>query len=146
MPYDENTQLRDDVVRLRFVLFSLKDLAKKWLYSLVVDSITSWMISSSSWSNSTLSTKPLSIGKTSCSASKNLVNRFGDILNVSKTLPNVLVATMPNSLWRFRLPNQDPLKNHVPRETLAKEWKPRVEFIWGSSSKNHPMGINSRKV
>jgi len=41
MPYDENTQLRDDVVRLHFVLFSLKDLAKKWLYSLVVDSITS---------------------------------------------------------------------------------------------------------
>jgi len=33
-------QLGDDAVRLRFISFSLKDLAKKWLYSLAVDSIT----------------------------------------------------------------------------------------------------------
>ena len=30
-------QLGDDVVRLRFIPFSLKDLTKKWLYSLAVD-------------------------------------------------------------------------------------------------------------
>jgi len=35
-------QLEDDAVRLYFVPFALKDLAKKWLYSLTVDSITSW--------------------------------------------------------------------------------------------------------
>jgi len=35
-------QLGDDAVRLRFIPFSLKDLAKKWLYILVVDSITTW--------------------------------------------------------------------------------------------------------
>ena len=35
-------QIRDDAVRLRFILFPLKDLAKKWLYSLAVDSVTSW--------------------------------------------------------------------------------------------------------
>jgi len=35
-------QLGDDAVRLRFIPFSLKDLAKKWLYSLVVDSVTTW--------------------------------------------------------------------------------------------------------
>ena len=34
-------QLGDDTVRLWFIPFYLKDLAKKWLYSLVVDSITS---------------------------------------------------------------------------------------------------------
>jgi len=34
--------LGDDAVRLHFVSFSLKDLTKKWLYSLAVDSITSW--------------------------------------------------------------------------------------------------------
>jgi len=34
--------LGDDAVRLRFLPFALKDIAKKWLYSLVVDSITSW--------------------------------------------------------------------------------------------------------
>jgi len=34
--------LEDDSVRLCFVPFALKDLAKKWLYNLVVDSITSW--------------------------------------------------------------------------------------------------------
>ena len=33
-------QLGDDVVRLRFIPFSLKDLTKKWLYSLEVDSVT----------------------------------------------------------------------------------------------------------
>ena len=35
-------QLGDDVVRLRFLPFSLKDLAKKWLYSLAVDSVIMW--------------------------------------------------------------------------------------------------------
>ena len=35
-------QLADDAVRLRFIPFSLKDLAKKWLYSLAVDSVTTW--------------------------------------------------------------------------------------------------------
>jgi len=34
--------LADDAIRLRFVPFTLKDLAKKWLYSLVASSITSW--------------------------------------------------------------------------------------------------------
>ena len=34
--------LGDDAVRLRFVSFALKDLAKKGLYNLAVDSITSW--------------------------------------------------------------------------------------------------------
>jgi len=36
------TQLGDDVVRLRFIPFSLKDLTKKWLYSLAIDSVTTW--------------------------------------------------------------------------------------------------------
>jgi len=35
-------QLGDDAVRLRFNLFSLKDLIKKWLYSLAIDSIITW--------------------------------------------------------------------------------------------------------
>ena len=34
--------LRDDAIRLRFVHFALKDLAKKWLYSLAEKSITTW--------------------------------------------------------------------------------------------------------
>jgi len=34
--------LGDDAVRLRFIPFSLKDLSKKWLYSLIVDSVTTW--------------------------------------------------------------------------------------------------------
>jgi len=36
------SQLGDDVVRLRFIPFSLKDLDKKWLYSLAVNSVTTW--------------------------------------------------------------------------------------------------------
>jgi len=35
-------QLGDDAVKLRFTPFSLKDLAKKWLYNLAVDSVTTW--------------------------------------------------------------------------------------------------------
>ena len=35
-------QLEDDVVRLCFIPFSLKNLTKKWLYILAVDSITTW--------------------------------------------------------------------------------------------------------
>jgi len=31
-----------DAIKLRFVPFSLKDLAKKWLYNLEVGSISSW--------------------------------------------------------------------------------------------------------
>ena len=36
------SHLADDAIRLRFVPFALKDLAKKWLYSLAAGSITSW--------------------------------------------------------------------------------------------------------
>ena len=35
-------QVGDDAVRLRFIPFSLKDLDKKCLYSLAVDSVTTW--------------------------------------------------------------------------------------------------------
>ena len=35
-------QLGDDAIRLRFIPFSLKDLAKKWLYSLAVDLVATW--------------------------------------------------------------------------------------------------------
>ena len=31
-----------DTVRLRFISFALKDIAKKWLYNLPVSSISSW--------------------------------------------------------------------------------------------------------
>ena len=36
------SQLGDDVVRLCFILFSLKDQAKKWLYNLTIDYVTLW--------------------------------------------------------------------------------------------------------
>jgi len=35
-------QLGDNTVRLRFIPFFLKDLAKKWLYSLAADSVMTW--------------------------------------------------------------------------------------------------------
>jgi len=35
-------RLGEDVVRLRFIMFMPKDLAKKWLYSLAVESISPW--------------------------------------------------------------------------------------------------------
>ena len=35
-------QLTEDAVKLRFIPFALKDNAKKWLYSLNTNSITTW--------------------------------------------------------------------------------------------------------
>jgi len=35
-------QLGDNSIRLYFVPFALKNLAKKWIYSLAAESITSW--------------------------------------------------------------------------------------------------------
>jgi hypothetical protein len=36
-------QLTADAIKLRFIPFALKDQAKKWLYSLVTDSISTWV-------------------------------------------------------------------------------------------------------
>jgi len=40
--HDAYPQVGDDAVRLRYIPFSLKDLAKKWLYSLAVDLVIAW--------------------------------------------------------------------------------------------------------
>jgi len=47
------------------------------------------------------------------------------------------MATMSNSLWWFRLPNQNPLGNYVPRGILETGWKWRMGFIYESGWKNH---------
>ena len=36
------SQLTEDNVRLRFIPFALKDIAKKWLYNLPASSVSSW--------------------------------------------------------------------------------------------------------
>jgi len=116
--------LVDDAMRLRFVLFALKDLAKKWLYSLAAGSITSW-----DGFIKVFLKKFYPIHKTalSCSSSKNLVNHFGGFfLTLQRpSCPMSLswnreMAIMPNSLWQFRLLNQDPLRNHVQRGILGE--------------------------
>ena len=82
-----------DSIRLRFIPFALKDLAKKWLYNLVAGSITSW----DGFINVFLKKffpihKTAFVRKPSCSSSKNLVNRFGGTLDASKNfLSNVLI-------------------------------------------------------
>ena len=35
-------QLSEDAIKLRFIPFSLKDAAKKWMYSLTSNSISTW--------------------------------------------------------------------------------------------------------
>ena len=77
-------QLGDDAVRLRFIPFSLKDLAKKWLYSLVVDSITTWEDFIKVFLKKFYPIHKIAlIRKTSCNSSKNLTSLFGDTLNDS---------------------------------------------------------------
>jgi len=87
------SHLVDDAIRLRFVPSAPKDLTKKWLYSLVASSSHHGIVlSRSSWRNSIQFIRPLSLERTSCSSSKNLVNYFGGTLNASKTsLSNVLI-------------------------------------------------------
>jgi len=115
-------QLKDDDVRLHIVPFFLKDLTKKWIYNLAVDSITLWNDFVKIILKKFYPIHETTLIKKNISSSKNLVNLFEGTLNVSKTsLLNVLImATMPNSLQRFRLLNQDLLRNHVPRKILAK--------------------------
>ena len=36
-------QLSEDAIKLRFITFAFKDQAKKWLYSLTTDSISTWI-------------------------------------------------------------------------------------------------------
>ena len=90
----------DDAIRLRFVPFTLKDLTKKWLYSLAAGSITSWdgfikVLLKKFY----LIHKTALVRKTSFSSSQNLMNRFGGTLNVSKTsLSNVLIMEQRSSL------------------------------------------------
>ena len=81
--------LVDDAIRLRFVPFVLKDLAKKWLYSLAAGSITSWDGFIKVFLKKFY---PIHKTATSCSSSKNLVNRFRGTLNASKTFfSNILI-------------------------------------------------------
>ena len=85
--------LINDAIRLRFVPFALKDLAKKWLYSLAAGSITSWDGFIKIFLNKFYPIhKTALIRKNIMHLSKNLVNRFGGTLNASKTsLSNVLI-------------------------------------------------------
>ena len=85
--------LVDDAIRLRFVPFALKDLAKKWLYSLAASSFTSWDGFIKVFLKKFYPIhKTAFVRKTSCSSSKNLANHFGGNLNALKTsLSNVLI-------------------------------------------------------
>ena len=90
--------LIDDTIRLRFVPFALKDLVKKWFYNLAAVSITLWDGFIKVFLKKFYPIhKTALIRKTSCSSRNNLVNRFGSILNASKTsLSNVLIMEQRN--------------------------------------------------
>jgi len=84
--------LVDDAIRLRFVLFALKDLAKKWLYSLAAGSITSWDGFIKVFLKKFYPIhKAALIRKNIMQSSKNIVNRFEGTVNASKILSNVLI-------------------------------------------------------
>ena len=78
-------QLGDDAIRLRFIPFSLKDLAKKWLYSLAVDSVTTWDDFVKAFLKKFYPIyKTALIRKNICNSDKNRANHFGDTLSDSK--------------------------------------------------------------
>ena len=77
--------LVEDAIRLRFVPFALKNLAKKWLYSLAGGSITSWNgFIKVFLKKFYLIHKTALVRKNIMQFKKNLVNRFGVTLNASK--------------------------------------------------------------
>jgi len=88
-------QLGEDTVRLRFIPFVLKDLAKKWLYSLAVGLISSWDDFVKIFlKNFTQSIRPLSSKKISCSSNRSLTNYFENALSALRTyLPSVPTMT-----------------------------------------------------
>ena len=78
-------------VKLHFVPFSLKNLAKKWLYSLEAGSISSWdnFIKVKKFYHIH---KTVKLEKVSCNLSKQLMNFFGSTSNILRTsLPNALI-------------------------------------------------------
>ena len=60
---------------------------------------------------------------------------------------NKKVVTIPNSLWRFRLLNQDPLRNHVPRGFMQKDENEGYDLFENLAEKPiqwEPINKNSR--
>jgi len=86
--------LRDDATRLHFIPFSLKDLAKKWFYSLAVDSVTLWDDFVKIFLEKFYPIhKTALIRKNIMKFKKEMSELFGGILNVSKSfLPNALIT------------------------------------------------------
>jgi len=85
------SQLGEDIVRLRFIPFALKDLAKKWLYSLAVGSISSWDDFVKIFLKKIYTIhKTALIRKISCRFDRSLMNCFENTLSTLKTyLPSV---------------------------------------------------------
>ena len=73
------SQLGDDVVKLRFVPFSLKDLAKKWLYNLAKNSNTSWDDFAKVFLKNFYPIHKTALMRKNIAQSKNLTNRFENI-------------------------------------------------------------------
>ena len=84
--------LRVDAIKLHFVPFSLKNLVKKWLYSLEVGFISSWDNFVKAFLKKFYPIyKTAQIRKASYSFSKQPINLFGSTSNVLRTsLPNAL--------------------------------------------------------
>jgi len=89
----KNPNVGVDAVKLCFVSFSLKDLTKKWLYSLETGSISSWDNFAKAFLKKFYPIhKTGKLGKASCSLSKQLMNLFGNTSNALRTsLPNALI-------------------------------------------------------
>jgi len=74
-------QLGEDAVRLRFIPFALKDIAKKWLYNMPVSSISLWDDFVKVFlKKSTISIRLPSSERTLCSIDRKSMNRSGSIL------------------------------------------------------------------
>ena len=118
-------QLGDDAVRLRFIPVSLKNLAKKWLYSLQwTQSLLGTILLRFSTRNSTWFIRLHWLGKTSCN-SKRIQWAFLEIFWMIHRYPSTMpspryreMAAMLDSLWWTGLSKENIVGNYVPKGFL----------------------------
>ena len=118
-----------DAVKLHFVPCSLKDLAKKWLYSLEAGSISSWDNFIKAFLKKFYPVhKTAQIRKSILQFKQTANEPFWKYFERFKYLlaqcPHQ--ATLSSSLWWIRIPNENPIRIHVPRRIFEKnedeEW------------------------
>ena len=138
--------LRQTVVRLRSIPFALKDLAKKWLYSLTVDLVSTWDDFVKVFLKKFYPIRKTSLIRKNIMQFKHKHNepfwkyfeRFKDLL--AQCLHHDIEKWRQCQILYDGLATKTPLKLWS-RRILKERRGPRMGFIWILSWKNNPVKI-----